>query len=119
MFVDTNVLVYATQRRSPNRDAAGIALERHAEVEARLCLSGQIVREYMAVVTRPQLFAKPVPMRVGDASYAKGDVQLARKCGKDGWQGPSSLGGPCSVARIHLFLLPILAGGGTRCESPR
>lgn len=62
MFVDTNILVYATQLASPSRDVARKALERSARREARLCVSRQVLREYLAVVTRPQLFAKPVPM---------------------------------------------------------
>lgn len=62
MFVDTNVLVYATQISSPHRDAARTALQDHSKGGARLCLSRQILREYLAVVTRPQLFANPMTM---------------------------------------------------------
>jgi len=62
MFVDTNVLVYATQITSPYRDAARTALQHHSTGGARLCLSRQILREYLAVVTRPQLFASPITM---------------------------------------------------------
>ncbi len=62
MFVDTNVLVYATQITSPCRDAARTALQHHSNGGARLRLSRQILREYLAVVTRPQLFARPITM---------------------------------------------------------
>ena len=62
MFVDTNILVYATQITSPQRDAARTALQDHAKGGARLRLSRQILREYLAVVTRPQLFANPMSM---------------------------------------------------------
>lgn len=62
MFVDTNVLVYATQVTSPYRDAAREALGRYSEGEERLCLSRQVLREYLAVVTRAQRFATPVSM---------------------------------------------------------
>lgn len=62
MFVDTNILVYATQLTSPYRDAARTALEQATRRETRLCVSRQVLREYLAVVTRPQLFARPVPM---------------------------------------------------------
>jgi predicted nucleic acid-binding protein len=62
MFVDTNILVYATQITSPQRDAARTALQGHSQGGARLRLSRQILREYLAVVTRPQLFASPMTM---------------------------------------------------------
>jgi predicted nucleic acid-binding protein len=62
MFVDTNVLVYATQVTSPHRAAARTALRDHTKGRARLRLSRQILREYLAVVTRPQLFANPITM---------------------------------------------------------
>ena len=62
MFVDTNVLVYATQITSPQRDPARAALRDRSKGGARLRLNRQILREYLAVVTRPQLFASPIPM---------------------------------------------------------
>jgi toxin-antitoxin system PIN domain toxin len=62
MFVDTNILVYATQITSPHRDAARTALQHYSNGGARLRLSRQILREYLAVVTRPQLFASPITM---------------------------------------------------------
>jgi predicted nucleic acid-binding protein len=62
MFVDTNILVYATQITSPRREAARNALERHSSAGAPFRLSRQILREYLAVVTRPQLFASPISM---------------------------------------------------------
>jgi toxin-antitoxin system PIN domain toxin len=71
MFVDTNVLVYATQFTSPNRDAARQALHRFAKTEVPLCLSRQVLREYLAVVTRPQLFASPVSMPDALADVAR------------------------------------------------
>jgi predicted nucleic acid-binding protein len=70
MFVDTNILVYATQATSPHRDAARNALRRFSVSEARLCLSRQILREYLSVVTRPQLLLKPVPMAEALADIA-------------------------------------------------
>lgn len=62
MFVDTNILVYATQVTSPQREAAREALQNHSNGGTRLRVSRQILREYLAVVTRPQLFASPIPM---------------------------------------------------------
>ena len=53
-FVDTNILVYANQSGSAHRMAALALLERMEVNQAPLWISGQILREYLAVVTRPQ-----------------------------------------------------------------
>jgi predicted nucleic acid-binding protein len=70
VFVDTNILVYATQATSPHRDAARDGLRRFSASEGRLCLSRQILREYLSVVTRPQLFLNPVSMAEALADVA-------------------------------------------------
>jgi predicted nucleic acid-binding protein len=62
VFVDTNILVCATQATSPHRVAAHRGLQRFSATEARMCLSRQVLREYLSVVTRPQLFLNPVPI---------------------------------------------------------
>ena len=61
MFVDTNVLVVARSAQAPDRQAALDALsrERHRE---RLKISRQVIREYLAAVTRPQTWASPLSM---------------------------------------------------------
>lgn len=58
MFVDTNVLVYASSPGAPNRERARAALERCTAAGERLCISRQILREFLAVVTRPQVWAR-------------------------------------------------------------
>jgi predicted nucleic acid-binding protein len=60
-FVDTNVLVYATAAGSPNHSRARQAL---AQLAARgpLAVSRQVLREYLAVTTRPQVWAKPLTL---------------------------------------------------------
>jgi predicted nucleic acid-binding protein len=55
MFVDTNVLVYASARGAPCHDRARAA---PAGREA-LRISRQVLREFIAVVTRPQMWANP------------------------------------------------------------
>lgn len=60
MFVDTNVLVVARSASAPDRQAALAALSR--ERTATLRISRQVIREYLAVVTRPQTWATPLPM---------------------------------------------------------
>ena len=62
MFVDTNVLVYATQATAPQHVAAKGKLDSlHADGTV-LYVSRQVLREYLAVVTRPQLLAAPLPI---------------------------------------------------------
>ncbi len=54
VFADTNILVYASRQRSPFHARATAGL-RHAGSEGgSLWFSRQILREYLAVVTRPQ-----------------------------------------------------------------
>jgi predicted nucleic acid-binding protein len=50
LFVDTNVLVDATDLGRPRHDGAVALLERRTS----LVFSAQIAREYLAVATRPQ-----------------------------------------------------------------
>ena len=52
LFVDTNVLVYATDANSPWQGLAETALADWQGVGAQLCVSVQVLREYLAVVTR-------------------------------------------------------------------
>lgn len=62
VFIDTNVLVYVSRPSAPEHIVAVAAL---AEIEASGCavwISPQILREYLAVVTRPQATAPALPM---------------------------------------------------------
>ena len=61
MFVDTNVLVNARSAEEPDRQAALDALLRERQTET-LRISRQVIREYLAVVTRPQTWASPLSM---------------------------------------------------------
>jgi PIN domain-containing protein len=58
MFVDTNVLVYASVQGAPNRDSARAALAHHASSGETLRISRQILREFVPVTTRPQTWAR-------------------------------------------------------------
>lgn len=60
-FVDTNVLVYAAARSAPLRDQARNALARLASNEP-LLVSRQTLREYIAVMTRPQTWGNPLTL---------------------------------------------------------
>ena len=56
MFVDTNVFVNSRIPDAPDHDAARARLEQALRGGEPLRISRQIVREYLAVVTRPQLW---------------------------------------------------------------
>jgi predicted nucleic acid-binding protein len=59
MFVDTKLLVHALVLGAPARASARAALAAHVARGERLCISRQILREFIAVVTRPQLWMQP------------------------------------------------------------
>jgi predicted nucleic acid-binding protein len=65
LFVDTNVLVYASRRTSQWHAASVTALQRLVGTGEPMRLSRQVLREYLAVTTRPQ--GASVPLTVKDA----------------------------------------------------
>ena len=60
MFIDTNVLVNARILEAPHHGVARANLERAFAGPEALRISRQIVREYLAVVTRPQSWPVPI-----------------------------------------------------------
>jgi len=63
-FLDTNVLVYANVMESPFHQSAIKTIQFYYGIGTELWISRQILREYIAVLTRPQIFAKPVSVLV-------------------------------------------------------
>ena len=61
MFVDTNVLVNARILESPDHEMARASLQRAFDEPEPLRISRQVLREYLAVVTRPQTWLVPIP----------------------------------------------------------
>ena len=61
MFVDANVLVVARAANAPGHEAA-LATMAATRREEPLRISRQVLREYLAVVTRPQTWAGPRPL---------------------------------------------------------
>jgi len=59
IFVDTNILVFATNEISPWHNLARRELNSLRESGVELVISPQIVREYFAVVTRTQECRRP------------------------------------------------------------
>ena len=68
-FVDTNVLVYAAARSAPFHNRARDALVRLGADEP-LAVSRQILREYIAVMTRSQTWGKPLTLAEATADAA-------------------------------------------------
>jgi predicted nucleic acid-binding protein len=62
IFVDTNVLVYATRPSAIQHAAALTALTRLEGEGSALWVSTQVLREYLAAVTRPQATAPGLAM---------------------------------------------------------
>ena len=61
MFIDTNVLVYALTPAAPAHELARTLLDRVAASGEQRTISRQILREYLATVTRPQTWGPPLP----------------------------------------------------------
>jgi len=71
VFIDTNILVYATRPSAPNHSAARVALNRLEAEGAILWISAQVLREYLAVVTRAQVTAPALPMATAIADVRR------------------------------------------------
>jgi predicted nucleic acid-binding protein len=59
IFIDTNVLVRAAITAAPSHAAARAALHRLRRQGVPRCLSRQIMREYLATLSRPQPYSQP------------------------------------------------------------
>ena len=71
VFVDTNVLVYATRPSAAAHAAAKAALTRLEAEGSALWVSPQVLREYLAAVTRPQATAPALPVATAVADVRR------------------------------------------------
>jgi predicted nucleic acid-binding protein len=71
IFIDTNLLVHANLSSSPHYLVAQNKISGYAAAEANLWISRQVLREYLAVVTRPQSYSNPVPMQAADSDVIR------------------------------------------------
>ena len=60
MFIDTNVRVNSRILEAPQHTIARLHLQRAFSSDEPLTISRQIIREYLAVVTRPQNWPVPI-----------------------------------------------------------
>ncbi len=63
VFVDTNILVYANLTESPLHQKAVAILHELRRAEAELWINRQVLREYLAVMTRTSLLTAPIPKK--------------------------------------------------------
>jgi predicted nucleic acid-binding protein len=61
VFVDTNILVYAAITSSPFYAEAFGQLDAFRQAGVELWISRQILREYLATLSRPQPYTPPLP----------------------------------------------------------
>jgi predicted nucleic acid-binding protein len=62
VFLDTNILVHANVAESPRHGVALETVEQLSEAGVEMWISRQVLREFLAVLTRPQVFLKPRPI---------------------------------------------------------
>ena len=62
VFIDTNILIYAQQQLSPFHAPAVAKLHQLAAAGHALWISRQILREYLAAMSRPGATTPPVSM---------------------------------------------------------
>ena len=60
-FIDTNVLIHAAADGLPLLDRARAAMAR-AAANGPVAISRQVLREYLSVMTRPQIWGKPLTL---------------------------------------------------------
>lgn len=70
IFVDTNVLVYANWAGAQRHLEARRRIGAFADAGDRMCVSRQVLREFLAVVSRPQ--GEVVPMTIAEAAETVG-----------------------------------------------
>ena len=70
MFVDTNVLVRARFEAAPNHRLARHHMQAIGESGEALRISRQVLREYLATVTRPQPWSPSIGMELALADIA-------------------------------------------------
>ncbi len=78
-FVDTNVLVNASLATAPFHQAASQSLKNLRTAGVELWISRQILREYLATLSRPQSFTAPLSQRVlvADVIYFQTQFRIA------------------------------------------
>jgi len=64
VFLDTNILVYANVAESAFHQVALQQIESYYDAEMEIWISRQVLREFLATLTRPQAFINPRPISI-------------------------------------------------------
>ncbi|MEW6492604.1 MAG: PIN domain-containing protein [Cyanobacteriota bacterium] len=64
VFLDTNVLIYANVATAPLHQTAVEAIQQLYEANIDLWISRQVLREFIATLTRPQTFVTAQPVEI-------------------------------------------------------
>src|SRR2546421_3766191 len=62
VFVDTNILIYASVPETTLHEPALNAIQARTAAGGALWISRQVLREFLATLTRPQLYSGPIPI---------------------------------------------------------
>jgi predicted nucleic acid-binding protein len=100
IFIDTNVLIYANVDEAPLHTLAVKTLTSLRDTGVELWTSRQVLREYLAVLTRPGAFASPPP-----SDALAGNVEVFQRLFRIAQDGPE-------VTRHLLSLLRSIPMGG-------
>jgi len=100
VFVDSNVLVSAALPTAPRHVAASLALANLRRAEITLWISRQVLREYLAVLSRPQTYTVPVPINqlAADVTHFQSMFQVAEE-------------GPAVTVNLLALMAAIPTGG--------
>jgi len=100
VFVDTNVLVFANVATAPLYALAGATLRSLEAAGVDLWISRQILREYLATLSRPQSYTPPLAMAtlVADVTRFQGQYSVVED-------------GPAVTANLLTLLATIPTGG--------
>lgn len=73
LFLDTNILVFASEQRAPLHARARLAVEDEHSAGTVIWISRQILREYLATLSRPQTWGNPQSINtlIGEVRYFK------------------------------------------------
>jgi len=64
LFLDTNILIYANVVQAPFHAQALHAVQTYEQQGIELWLSRQVLREYLATLSRPQTFGMVIPAAI-------------------------------------------------------
>ena len=100
LFVDTNVLIHASIGASSRHQVAVQQLEEHYQAGTEIWISRQILREFVAAVTRPQPISPALPINivVSEARFYEARFHIANEDAE-------------ITDRLFKLLLRIPAGG--------